>query len=238
MLEALGDAKTRRLDTTNGLPFEQIAAARPDLILATDEYELERNRAKLTRIAPTLAYAKVAGTDAWQVTAKRVGHALGRSQQATDLVKQIERQLRSTRDAHPEFAGKAVVTGAVSPDGQFDLVSRDSDAAALFLHQLGMRLSSKITALPETANPGRSMISQEQISLLDADLLMLYYLAPEAQRTLEAKRLFQRLDVVRRGSYVAFDSDPPLALAMAFPSVLSIPYALDNVVPLIAKALA
>lgn len=67
---------------------------------------------------------------------------------------------------------------------------------------------------------------------------MINYVTPEAQRALEAKALFKRLDVVRHGSYNAFGSDLPLALAMAFPSVLSIPYALDNVVPLIAKALA
>lgn len=154
VLEALGTAKTKRLDTTNGLPFEQIAAARPDLILATDDYTLDKDRTTLTRIAPTSAYTKTAGTDPWQVTAKRVGRALGRSQQPADLVKQIEQRLRATREAHPEFAGKTVVTGAVTAGGEFDLVSRDSDAAALFLHQLGMRLSPKITALPETANRG------------------------------------------------------------------------------------
>ncbi|MGH2943126.1 MAG: ABC transporter substrate-binding protein, partial [Solirubrobacteraceae bacterium] len=192
VLEALGAAETKRLDTTNGLPFEQIAATRPDLILATDDYELERNRAKLARIAPTVAYAKKPGTDAWQVTAKRVGRALGRSQEATDLVRQIERRLRATREAHPELAGKTVTTGAVTDDGQFDLVSRDSDAAALFLHQLGMRLSPKITALPETQS-GRSTISQEQLALLDADVLMLNYLSSGAQRALEARRLFKRL---------------------------------------------
>lgn len=236
VLDALGASKTKRLDTTDGLQFEQIAAARPDLILATDDYTLEEDHAKLARIAPTVAYAKGPGSDAWQVTAKRIGRALGRTERAADLIKRIERRLRSTREAHPEFAGKTVTTGAVTADGQFDLVSRDSDAAALFLHQLGMRLSPKITALRET-QPGRSTISDEQMSLLDADLLMINYLTPGARRTLEAKPLFTRLRAVRRGSYIALGSDPPLAIAMAFPSLLSIPYALDEVVPLIARAL-
>lgn len=43
------------LDTAEAMPFEEIAALRPDLILATDDYALADNFAKLTRIAPTLS---------------------------------------------------------------------------------------------------------------------------------------------------------------------------------------
>jgi iron complex transport system substrate-binding protein len=53
-------------DTTNGLPFEQIAALHPDLILASDDYTLTKDYATLAKIAPTLSYQAGVGADTWQ----------------------------------------------------------------------------------------------------------------------------------------------------------------------------
>ena len=56
-LEALGSAGTTVLNAPEGLlPFERIAAAQPDLILATDDRTLGDHHDRLAGIAPTLAY--------------------------------------------------------------------------------------------------------------------------------------------------------------------------------------
>lgn len=62
-------------DTADGLPYEQIAARRPDLILATDDYTLGTDYAKLAKIGPTLSYQHGVGADTWQTMTTRVGQA-------------------------------------------------------------------------------------------------------------------------------------------------------------------
>jgi iron complex transport system substrate-binding protein len=51
----------------------------------------------------------------------------------------------------------------------------------------------------------------------------------QARRAIESSRLFASLPAVRRGAYAVIDLDT--AIAMRTPSALSIPYALDRMVP-------
>ncbi|MGH8920698.1 MAG: iron-siderophore ABC transporter substrate-binding protein, partial [Actinomycetes bacterium] len=69
---------------------------------------------------------------------------------------------------------------------------------------------------------------------LDADVLILSFSDPKSRTELEANPLFQALPAVKRGSYLPLDQGT--AVAMAFPSLLSIPFALDAVVPKLATA--
>ncbi|WP_223838698.1 hypothetical protein [Saccharopolyspora pogona] len=58
---------------------------------------------------------------------------------------------------------------------------------------------------------------------------------PQARTALESNPLFQAVPAVRRGAYAELDL--PLALAIGFPSALSIRYALGRIVPKIRTAL-
>lgn len=233
-LQALGSAKPTILETTDGLPFEQIATAQPDLILATDDRTLAEHHDILAGIAPTLAYVTGAEADPWRLRAERIGRALGRSEQATEVTRRVEQLIRSTRQQHPEFEGKTVVSGPVV-DGKIYVVNRETDASAALQSELGLTLSPQVTALPE-GFPGRAEISLERIALLEADVIMINYVSSSDRQLLESSELFQGLDAVRRGSYI--DLDLGVGISRGYPSLLSIPYSLEQTVPLIAKALA
>ena len=140
----------------------------------------------------------------------------------------------SAKAAHPEFAGKTFTFGPVYGNGQIYTISGTSDPSAGFFGQLGMKLSPTVTTLPPTSTPNRALISPEQLQLLDADVVILSYDTPRTRATFEANPLFASLPAVKRGSYVGLDLGT--AVALAFPSVLSIPYALDAVVPKLATA--
>lgn len=233
-LQALGAAKPTLLDTTDGLPFEQIAAARPDLILATDDRTLEEHHDTLTGIAPTLAYATGAEADPWRLRAERIGRALGLSEQAGEVTRRVEDMIRSARQQHPEFEGRTLVSGPVV-GGKLYVVNRETDASAALQAELGLTLSPQVTALPESF-PGRAEISFEQISLIEADVIMINYVSSSDRQLLESNELFQGLEAVRRGSYI--DLDLGVGISRGYPSLLSIPFSLERTVPLIAKALA
>ena len=90
-------------------------------------------------------------------------------------------------------------------------------------------------SLPASSTKGKSIVGPERLDVLDADVPILTYITPAQQSKLEANPLFQRLPAVQRGAYIALPL--PVSVAMAFPSALSIPYALNKAVPLLAKAL-
>lgn len=224
------------LDAGDGPPLEQIAALRPDLIVATTYYALAQFHDKLAGIAPVLAYASGPNVDRWQDTTTRLGQALGRAEAAATAVAAVERTITGDRTAHPGFQGKTFTFGPVQPDGKIYTTSSADDLSATLLAQLGLTLSPRATALPPSSTKGKSIVSPEQLDLLDADVLILTYITPGQQQKLEASALFKRLNAVRRGAYVVLPL--PVAVAMAFPSVLSVPYALQQTIPLLDKALS
>ncbi|MEW2518359.1 iron-siderophore ABC transporter substrate-binding protein [Actinacidiphila alni] len=220
--------------TTDGLPLEKIAAARPDLILASDDYQLATDYAKLTKIAPTLAYGNGVGKDGWDLMAQRAGDVLGKRAEADKLITDVRAKIAQVKSEHPEFTGKTFTFGPVGADGSVYTTSSTADAAATFFHQLGLELSPKVTKLPPSATPGRSQIARERLDLLDADVVILTYPDEATRKKFESDALFKRLPAVKRGSYIPLDM--PTAIALAFPSVLSIPYGLDAVTPKLATA--
>lgn len=213
--EALGDRKVEILQALDSIPIEQIASHRPDLIVATTLFEFEQVRAHTMR----------------------VGEAVGRAEEARKLVEDTEAGLSAVRDAHPNWAGKTYTAGpAGSPNEPLYTISSTENFSAEIYAALGLTLSPKVTALPESDTPGRANVSQEQIRLLDADVVMLTHLSgPEARAAFEAQPLFQQLPAVQRGSYIAQEGD--VGIGLAFPSVLSIPWSIARMVPLLEKAL-
>ncbi|MGH3896870.1 MAG: ABC transporter substrate-binding protein [Pseudonocardiaceae bacterium] len=143
----LRDPKPELLSTGNGLPFEKIAGLSPDLILATDSYELTDNYARLAEIAPTLSYVDSVDSDTWQQRTTHIGKALGREDQAQKIIANTEAKIRQAAQDHPDFAGKTFSVSAVG-GGQLETVLK-GDAAITFLEQLGLRISPEVAALQQ-----------------------------------------------------------------------------------------
>ncbi|HEX7133972.1 MAG TPA: hypothetical protein VF228_15455, partial [Iamia sp.] len=81
-------------------------------------------------------------------------------------------------------------------------------------------------------------VSDEQMDLLDRDLVVWNVGHDDALRAeIEGKPLYESLQVVRDGRSV-FVEDPIVAGALTWGTVLSIPYAIDELVPLLAEAYA
>lgn len=220
------------LDTAEAMPFEQIAALRPDLILATDDYALADNFAKLTGIAPTLSYLEGPEADTWQQRTVHIGRALGRERQAQQAIDDVEALVQRTARANPGFAGRTFSRGYVD-GGQIRAVT--GDVSQTLFEQLGLRLAPAFAALPQGDTPGRSVVSPENLGVFEADVMLVSYVADDDRSFLESNPLFQQLDVVRDGGYIR--TEQRVSAALAFPSVLSIPYGLERTVAAIAAVL-
>jgi len=231
---ALTGATPEILDGAAGLPFEKIAALRPDLIVATDNYELTTNYALLAQIAPTISYVDGVETDTWQQRTTHIGTALGREEEAQKIITDIKLQVMQAAMANPAFAGKTF-SRFYAYEGEIRAIT-GADASVTLLEQLGLKVSPEVAVLPQSDTPGRASVSLENLSVLDnADLMLVSYPAPTDRTFLESSPLFPQLNAVKNGTYVVFEHS--VALALGFPSALSIPYGLDRTVTAIAAAL-
>jgi len=232
--EALaGKPAPELLPTTAGVPLEQVAALKPDLILATNTYELAKAYGKLARIAPVVANAKDEGVDSWQSTALRIGRALGREQRARELVRGIEASVARARRDNPSFED-STISFFNFYEGEPWVINTTSDFSIQFLSGLGFRLPPAVAAL-KGDGAGRAQISTEKLDLLEADLILATSPDPDALATFARGTLFGQLEAVKRGAYVEVDLST--ATSMAFPSLLGVPYSLREIVPKLAAAL-
>jgi iron complex transport system substrate-binding protein len=101
--------------------------------------------------------------------------------------------------------------------------------------QLGMVLPPALQEL-ETADNFVIELSAEQVSLLDCDVLVMLADSPEDRAVVDGDAVLQAVPVVAEGRMVIPDTDT--RGAMTSNTVLSIPYALDHLVPLLAGSLA
>ena len=211
-----------------------MAALRPDLILATNTYQLEEKAPydRLRRIAPTVHFAKGSLSDGWQDVMRRVGRALGQEDRARELVAEAEASLAAVRERTPQFEGKTVNIFNADPSGLYT-INEPTDYAIRFLGDLGLRLAPRVAALK--GEGGRAVISAERYHVLDCDLLIGTSTSPKALVKLERNKLFRRVGAVREDRYVSVTIGD--GTSMAFPSLLGVRFALDEVVPRLEQAI-
>jgi iron complex transport system substrate-binding protein len=218
----------------SGVNIEQVAALRPDLILAGSDYYIDKEYDKLAKIAPTTAYETSLYGDSWQTTLRQVGKALGMSDRAEQLVTEVEGKVGGVKTDHPELVGKAFAITNTWQAGSMGVLRSKDDSGVKMLNDFGMELAPSVASLE--GEEYAAQISLERLEVLDTDVLLGYYAQDDLKKAIEANRLFAGLDVVKRGSYM------PLTLqqfsALRTPTVLSVPYFIEQVVPGIAKAAA
>lgn len=233
--DKLGDAKLEVLPAQE-LNFEQIATLEPDLILGVYSGLTKKEFKTLSEIAPTVAqsseYADY-GTP-WQEQTRIIGRALGREERSEELVGAVERRFAEMREDHPEFesaTGVAAYSFAPEEYGAYG----PQDPRARFLTSLGFELPPKIIDL--AGDEFFTTISEERLDLLDADVLVWIVNSPAEQKTIEKNPLYPKLDVVSEGRDLFLEANDPLAGALSFSTVLSLPFALDRLVPKLAAAI-
>ena len=213
--------------------FEQVAALDPDVIFAIGSGIEQGDFDTLSAIAPTVAQSgdyNVFGTP-WDVAQLTIGKALGLEPEAQALVDDVDAQFAAAVEANPDWQGQVGTVTAFGTDNTIGVFT-DGDNRGHILTQLGFVIPDEITEI--AGDSFYADISAEQISLIDNDLLV--YIVPEADRALvEDLPLWQSLTAVQDGRTVYVDE--ALAGAMGFASTLSLPYALEALVPEIQTAL-
>jgi iron complex transport system substrate-binding protein len=215
----------------DNVPYEKIAALRPDVILAVDSGITESQWSRLNHLAPTVGYPGTAWQTSWQNQIRTVGKALGRTSEATKLEKSTSALIDKSRVAHPEFKGRTVAFGSGTATDSFNLYLA-SDSRVQLLKELGFTISS---SMPKTGKSFAVPLSLERLNTIKSDVLVSWYLGSSTQKSLENSALFRRIPAVKRHGYVPI-TDPAMVFATSSVTVLSLLWMLDRYLPLLSKA--
>lgn len=213
--------------------LEKIFDLEPDLILDTNSSGSQERYDMLAQIAPVIGVPE-GGEEykiSWRDQVTMIAAALGRDDQGRELVQETDEAFQAAAEEHPEFEGKTVTVGAFSGAGYGAYVRRSGRID--FMEALGFENSP---AIEELAGEDFSVpLSQERLDLLDADLTVMVLIGTEIE-ALANDPLYQAVPSVADGRAIPLE-DKVLSLAFSTNSVLSLPYALEEVVPVIADAL-
>lgn len=212
---------------------ELVASLQPDLIIAVSSGFDQAIYDQLAQVAPTLA--RPAGTVAYGVdrddATRAIGQVLGRAEQAEELIDTADAAFASAREANPEFAA-ATGTVILPFDGQYGAYT-PVDARGRIMAELGFSLPADLAA----EDDGSSFfvdVSNERLNLVDGDVLVV--LVDSATENVVAEdAVLQALPVTEAGGLIV--AEGALRGAMSYNTVLSAPFAVDELVPQLQAAL-
>jgi iron complex transport system substrate-binding protein len=232
--DELGEAKLPTvLSQTDGLEVEKIAAQRPDLIVAIYSGLTKKEYATLSKLAPVVAQPRgeVDYGSSWQEETLMTGTAVGRPKRAQQLVDKTEKLIAAAAAEHPEFKGQ---TAANVSDYQGIWVYGPQDVRSRMLEQLGFTYPKELRgAFPKEFG---GQLSDEKVDALDVGALVWF---ADGDRTVEELRsapVYSKLRVRREGRDVFIRGKDRVYEATSFPSVLSMPTLLRELVPRLAAA--
>lgn len=232
--ELFGDTTPEIIQNVgDAVDYEQIQALEPDLILNTRSANDETQFQRLSEIAPTL-YAPE-GTAAygtsWTVQTQLIADALGLSDEGLALITGVQRTIDTAADENPQFEGLTAVSGTKFGDAYGAYIA--GDARWDLLEALGFVQNPPVLELEPAGF--YVPVSAEQISTFDADVATFFPIGYTLEELL-ADPLIASLNVVAEERTVFLDATEELSSAFSAASILSIPIAVDGLVPLLVDA--
>jgi iron complex transport system substrate-binding protein len=232
--DKLAGAQPVVLSLANGIQVDQIAALKPDLIVAINAGVDKDTYAKLSAIAPTVPQS---GQDAffepWKDQAATIGAAVFKFDDMTAKINAVNDSFTAAGKNHASFSGKKVFVVAGSFFGDHAQVT-PSGWRTDYLTEMGLVVPD---TLGDYLRDDRAMVPRDKLaSVLDAaDVLIWTTESDDEQAALVADPTFAQLKATKTKANVFTGKD--LSGAMAFASVLSYPVVADKLPTLLAKVL-
>lgn len=236
--DELGSSQPTVMKMTYGeLDFEAIVALDPDVIIATHSGITAEEYERLAQIAPTVAQPAeyVDFGVPWQEQTAIIGRALGLEETASQQISSVEASILAARGANPNFEGASIAFASpAAGQGQYWVFSPNTPPLR-FLTSLGFVFPEQLAAL--VGDRDAVEISSEQIQLLDVDVLIWQVGSEEEKASLQSNPLYQQLGLNQEGRDIFFVGyADTLYGALSFSTVLSLPYAVEHLVPQLAAA--
>ncbi|WP_102272474.1 iron-siderophore ABC transporter substrate-binding protein [Cytobacillus massiliigabonensis] len=236
-LEELGEKKPNVFQDTDGLDFEAISDAKPDVILAAYSGITQEDYDLLSQIAPVVAYPKAAWATTWREQVEWNATGMGMKKEGEQLIKETEDMIKEKLSKYPQIEGKKVVWVNFSAKDLSKLhIYTPIDARGSFLQELGLEYPESVKEQIKDPNSYSLELSAENVeALYDADIIVGYG-DDELYKAISADPLLGKIPAVERGSVAFIAADSPI-VAAGTPTPLSIAYTIDDYLKLIGGAI-
>lgn len=232
-LDEMGAEVPTMLPASEEPPYEEIAAAAPDVILAAYSGITQEQYDLLSEIAPVVAYPGEAwGTD-WRELIEITGTALGKTEEAETVLADIDSELAEQAAAHPEFAGKTIAMTADTTDTFY--VYTPSDPRVDFTLDLGFENAPSVTELATDPAAFSYTLSYEELDKLTSDVLVNFGTTQEMADAFLTAGYAQVLPQVTGGA-VASPIGEDFTASVSPPNALSLLWGIDDYVALLSEA--
>lgn len=233
---SLGVEEPVVFDDTDGLDFEAISDANPDVILAAysgitqEEYDL------LSQIAPVVAYPRLPWQTYWREQTLLDAKGFGKEAEAEKQIAETEALIAEKTQKYNDVKGKTVAFLYFNPSnlGMF-YVYLPADPRVAYLEDLGLKFPDSVLELAQNASDFSVSISAENADILkDADIIVTYG-DESVRKILQKDKLISKIPAIANGSAVMLINDSELAAASS-PTILSIPATIDEYLDALNKA--
>ncbi|WP_088008837.1 iron-siderophore ABC transporter substrate-binding protein [Indiicoccus explosivorum] len=236
-LEELGAEDPNIFQDTDGLDFEAISDADPDVILAAYSGITQEDYDILSQIAPVVAYQDGPWTTTWRDQVLLNAKGMGMEEEGEQLVEDTEQLIADAVAGYPKIAGKKVawVNFSAKNLSEFHIYT-PADPRGAFLEELGMEYPESVTSQITDPSAYALPVSAENADILnDADIIIGYG-DESLYEAVKADPLLGQIPAIERGSVVFVGNNTPLAAA-GNPNPLAIEYTIDEYLELIGGAI-
>lgn len=231
--EYLGDADVPERMAYE-LDFELIASLEPDVIVGLYSGTTQEEYDILSEIAPTVAQPEefVDWGIPWQELTVRAGVILGKEDEAVQMVGELEGMFGTVQQENPDFVGASAVIASPFGLPENYYVYSSQDGRGRLIERLGFVMPEIIDEM--AGEEYGATISIEQLDIV-ADLDALIWVANED--ALADVQLYQTLPIVQEGRVLYYGEDSSVYDAMNFSTILSLPFAIEQLVPALVAAI-
>jgi iron complex transport system substrate-binding protein len=234
-LKELGAGKPTLFNEGDGIDFEAVAAARPDVILASYSGLTQKDYATLSQIAPVVAYPEAPWSTDWRDMIRFNSTAMGMAAEGKALIARIETEIAEAAARHPELSGKSAmfITHLSARDLSTVNFYTTNDTRVRFFADLGLKTPKSVV---QASTPGKfsGSVSTERIDMFDDVDILVTYGSPTLLDALAANPLTAKMPAVAKGALVLLGRNP--VGTAANPTPLSISWVLKDYVALLAEA--
>jgi iron complex transport system substrate-binding protein len=226
-LGALGAEMPQMLTDGEEPPLGEILEADPDVILAPYSGITEKQYDDLSKIAPTVAYPETPWATPWRDVIEITGQAIGKEDEAADVILTIEQEVAAAAEAHPEFEGKTIA--AVAADPTTNYVYTVDDPRVEFLADLGFTIAPSVEELYNGDISFYYTLSSEELDKLTSDVLLEYHADEAAAEEFNSRPGVEAMPQSESGA-VAEIIGADLVSSVSPPTALSLSWGLEEYV--------
>lgn len=235
-LDELGATTPNVFQDTDGLDFEAISDANPDVILAAYSGITKEDYDTLSEIAPVVAYPTSPWTTKWREQIQLTAEGMGMKAEGEQLITDTENLISEKFDAYPQLKDKKIAWVNFSADDLSKLhIYTPVDTRVSFLEEMGLTYPESITSLITDPTSYSLELSAENAQALNDVDIIVGYGDDALYEALKADPLIGKIPAIERGSVAFIAADTPL-VAAGTPTPLSIAYTIDDYMTLLGAA--